>query len=70
VAHLSEVQGIYQLAISGNQADWTRKPEFSPTSQATDAILDALGGRHEDGPRRGSDVGERAEEGSASASGG
>lgn len=41
-AHLSEVQGIYQLALRGNVADWARKPEFSPTSQATDALVDAL----------------------------
>jgi uncharacterized damage-inducible protein DinB len=41
-AHLSEVQGIYQLALVGDHADWARKPEFSPTSYDPGAIIDAL----------------------------
>lgn len=41
-AHLSEVQGVYQLALCGDEADWARKPEFAPTSQTAEAIIEAL----------------------------
>ena len=41
-AHLSEVQGIYQLALRGEEADWLRKPEFGPPTQTRAAILETL----------------------------
>lgn len=40
--HLSEVQGVYQLALSGDETDWGRKPELAPTSQSAEAIIEAL----------------------------
>jgi uncharacterized damage-inducible protein DinB len=44
-AHLSQVQGIYQLALRGEEADWARKPEFAPAAQTAGAIIDALADR-------------------------
>ena len=41
-AHLSEVQGVYQLALCGEEPDFDRKPEFAPQSLEPAAILDAL----------------------------
>jgi uncharacterized damage-inducible protein DinB len=43
--HLSEVQGAYQLALRGEEPDFSRKAEFAPRSLEVPAILDALAAR-------------------------
>jgi uncharacterized damage-inducible protein DinB len=47
-SHLSEVQGVYQLALGGEEPDFARKPEFSPASSSVEGILAALQARDRD----------------------
>ena len=44
-AHLCEVQGVHQLALSQEPVDMARKPEFGPATLDREAILECLAAR-------------------------
>jgi uncharacterized damage-inducible protein DinB len=43
--HLAEVQGVYQLAFTGEAVDFARKGEFAPRSLERTALLEELAAR-------------------------